>query len=159
DLDGRVGVDRKALLFDFHRHDAGVAFARDLGDLADVDARDAHRRLGVDVHRRVELRLQLEAVFERDVLGEAEVDRHRGDQREHDREFDRAAPAQFGDGGLVAAPPEAHAAHFFVPFFFGCLMPSASCWAVGYGSPNRLLLREVNSVPEATFATLPITAV
>ena len=41
-------------------------------DLADLDARDAHGRVGPDRVGRLELRLEMNAVRERDVLGEAE---------------------------------------------------------------------------------------
>ena len=63
---------------------AGVALALDRGDLAHVHARDAHRRFRVDVQRGGELGVQTEAVFERDVLGEAEVDDEHSDDHEHD---------------------------------------------------------------------------
>ena len=52
-------------------------------DLADLDARDPHRRVGPDRVRRLELRLDLEAVRERDVLGEAEEQDERGEDQPH----------------------------------------------------------------------------
>ena len=65
-------------------------------DLADVDAGDPHRRFGVDVERGREHGVQAEAVFERDVLGEAEVD------DDHD-DHDRARSARRGPGSTAAA--------------------------------------------------------
>ena len=87
DLRGRVGVDRQARAFDFHRHLAGVALALDRGDLADVHAGDAHRRLRADVDRGGEHGVQAKAVLERDVLGEAEV---HDDREQHDDDHPEA---------------------------------------------------------------------
>src|SRR5258708_39596846 len=93
DLGGRIVVDRQPSAFDFHRHHTGVALALDRRYLADIDPRDPHGRLGVDVQGRAELRLQLEAVFERDPLGEAEVD---ADGQHQDQEH--------GKGDAAATP-------------------------------------------------------
>ena len=98
-------MDRKAARFDFHGHQARIALALDRADLADVDAGDAHRRFRADVDRRRELRLQAEAVFERDVLGEAEVHRDRHDHDEHDPGPHRVRPLQLDDRPILATPP------------------------------------------------------
>ena len=166
DLDGRVGVDRKALVFDFHAHDAHVTFAVDRAHLADVDARDAHRRLGVHVDGRVEHRFQPEAVFERDVLGEPEVHRDEQDQQPHDREADRVGAAELRDRDFVVASPPAGAAHLRLPFlaflvtFLVFAKPRSLSVEAGYFSPYRFSERLVISRFFATneAGRLPIVA-
>ena len=143
DLGRRVGVDRQAARFDFHAHDARVAVAFDRRDLADVDAGDAHGRLAFDVDGRGEDRVQAVAVFERDVLGEAEVQRDRQQYEQHHREAHRVGPPQLGDGDLVVAPPPAQPAHLRFPFLarfffaFGVFVvrPRSASVAAGYFSP------------------------
>jgi hypothetical protein len=85
DLHRRVAVDRLAVVVDAQRDDreVGLLVAPDLDDLADVDARDAHRRLRAQQVGVLDDGLDLEVVAERDRLGEAEVDDDRGqDQRQ-----------------------------------------------------------------------------
>jgi hypothetical protein len=54
-------------------------------------------------------------VFERDPLGEAEVDPDHDDQDHHDREAHRVRPVELDDRNFVAAAPEAFAAHLLYP--------------------------------------------
>ena len=172
DLDGRVRVDGKPPAFDFHVHDAHLAFAPDRADLADVHAGDAHRRLGVHVDGRVEHRFQLEAVFERDVLGEAEVHGERDDHDEHDREAHGIRAAQLDDRDFVVAAPQATAgaAHLRPPFPFAlrrllalfgwCDSPRSLSVEAGYFSPYKFCSRVVSSRLVLTLAggRLPTTA-
>src|SRR5439155_18477063 len=163
DLERRVGVDRQALRFDFHRHDAGVALTLDGTHLADVDAGDPHGGLRVDVLCTGEHALQLVAVFERDALGEAEV--HDDDQhQDHDHaEAQRVGARQLRDGDRVAAAEPAPAAHFLFPFDFdfgfGLMRPRSLSVALGYFSPyrscSRLVISRLLATPEGW---LPIWA-
>ena len=83
--------------------------ALDRRDLADVDAGDPHRRVRADVVRVWKTALKLEAVRERDVLGEAEVDDD-ASTIEHERADRRALAARSlrGDAarGCGVAPRE-----------------------------------------------------
>ena len=97
DLHLRVLVDREALLLDLHGH-PGLAVAvgqrMDVGDLADVDARLAHRRLLLEVVRRLEGRVDDEWVRERVVLREPEEGEHEdqhGSQEPRSERRDRSA--------------------------------------------------------------------
>jgi hypothetical protein len=85
-----VAVDREPVVGDLHL-DLGrvrVLVALHVGDLADVDPRDAHGRVEADAVGRLEHRVEPEAMGERDVLAEPEVgDDHDDDQRDRaDRE-------------------------------------------------------------------------
>ena len=81
DLGRRVLVQRQRGVVELqHQHGAvGALDALDGLDLADLHARDPDRRVGPDRVRRLELRPDLEAAGERDVLGEAE-EHHDGGQ-------------------------------------------------------------------------------
>ncbi len=98
DLDRRVGVDRLARLVDAEGHVDRVALALDRRDLADVDARNPHRRRRAHGRRVLELRRELEALAgERDLLREGEVDA-RADDHRHDQ-----PPEPRRGAGVVAA--------------------------------------------------------
>ena len=62
-----------AVLVDLHHHErlVGALLRLDRLDLADLDAGDPHRRVDADRVGRLEHRVELEAVGERDVLREA----------------------------------------------------------------------------------------
>ena len=124
DLHHGVLVDRQALVRDLHRHDGGVAagLALDLGDLADVDAGDAHRGVLADRVRRLEDRLDPEAVRERHVLGEAEEDADARDDEHHEADEEGArARAVLARHALVvgSAASEHHCSGFVVSVLAG----------------------------------------
>jgi hypothetical protein len=120
DLGAGVGADRAALVGDLHRHDGVVrAVLRvDLLDLADVDAGDAHRRVGPQAVGGLEHGVDLVAARERDVLREAEVREHqdRDDRDQADRERAAALAAPAGCAGW---------AHRAVLSVLGCWVPGA----------------------------------
>src|SRR5436190_20961693 len=81
----------------------------DVGDLADVDARDAHERVGLDVVGRLEHRRHRVVVAERDGLREAEVRRGDRQQDGDDADLEEAqaglARASHGVGTCAPVPP------------------------------------------------------
>ena len=100
DLGRRVLVQRQRGVVELHHQHGAVGALHTLDglDLADLDARDPDRRVGPDRVRRLELRPDLEAARERDVLGEAE-EHHEGGQ-DHGHEPDEGVrPA----GGAASA--------------------------------------------------------
>ena len=172
DLRGRVRVDRQPAPFEFHAHERDIALALDRGDLAHVHARDAHGRLAFDVERRSEHRVQPVAVFERNVLREAEVERDPQQDQEQDREAHGVGPAQLDDRDFVVAAPQATAgaAHLPPPFPFAlrrllalvgwCASPRSLSVEAGYFSPYKFCSRVVSSRLVLTLAggRLPTTA-
>ena len=108
DLGRRVLVQRERGVLELH-HQQGVvgAFDRLDGlDLAHLDARDPHGRVGPDRVRRLELRVEPEAGRERDVLREAEVHDHDDQQRaqQADEGVRAARAAATGAGHQRASP-------------------------------------------------------
>src|SRR5439155_7042136 len=116
----RVIVDRKAGVLDLHRHDRELRAADvlDFDDLADLDARDPHRRVEPDVGRRLEHRLELER------LPPGKLLRERQEGGDHDQDYRDHPRAPGADPALEAARYAlahdccASIGHFFFFFFF-----------------------------------------
>src|SRR5205807_4899809 len=125
-----VAVDGQALVVDPHRDHRGLLTLvqeADVGDLAHVDAGDAHERALLDVVDGVERRLDRVVVLERDRLGEPEVD---GDHADHDGD---QPGAERRDLSFLVSP---HGIGGAIPPASGVDLSPGRTWA-GLGSRPR----------------------
>ncbi len=140
DLQRRVAVDRQPLRFDFHRHEArSCRRARSSVTLPTSTPAMRTGDLGWMLTAVANSRLQAVAVFERDVLGEAEVhDQH----EDHDHARSRSAAgwsaAARRRGSRRGGATSERGSFLPSPWL---ARPSALSVALEYFSPNRFCSR------------------